>query len=117
MLQAIAPAPIRARPESNHSSPAALDWAVLRAGPFVMLMLSHSSGRHPVRLQSIAPALVWRRADGGIESVQGEAHEEVAMLQREILRAGLLVGEFADRPPSDARPEEMWILQPELERE
>lgn len=116
MLVPIAQFAKRAALESGVMSPVALDWALLQAGPFSMLMLLHSFGRHPVRLHSIAPALVWRRADGGIESVQGDAPEDVAVLQREIMRAGLLVGEFADRQSSGAPPKEMWLLRPERVR-
>ncbi len=78
-----------------------------------MLALVHSQGRAEPDLLSISPQITWRRVDGRIEGLSsgdvGEA--DFASLQRELLGAGLLVGEYAQELTTSDAPLAVWILK------
>jgi len=98
---------------TNSILPIPSEWALLSAGGRVMLTLVHSEGRAPARLLSIAPEIRWERCDGRVEAldISAASPAHVAVIRRELLGAGLLVGEYGDGGEEDMLPREVWILE------
>lgn len=91
--------------------PEPIEWALVTASLRALVALTHSPGRNPVRLLSMAPGVTWQRADGGIECLQGDCRS-LAAVQREIMGRGLLVGEYSPGRAPDALPVDTWLLRP-----
>lgn len=94
------------------SAPASVEWSLLTTSLRALVALNHSPGRSPVRLLTIAPMVTWRRADGGLECLEGD-EKALACVQREIMGRGLLVGEYSQAPALDAFPVDAWLLRPD----
>lgn len=97
---------------STGSAPASVEWSLLTASLRALVVLNHSPGRSPVRLLAIAPVVTWRRADGGLECLEGD-ERALARMQREIMGRGLLVGEYSRESVLDTLPVDAWLLLPD----
>lgn len=91
---------------------AAIDCAIVRAGPCVLLAIERRTGRYPVQLQSVYPQISWLCADGKTERLALSANtSDLERLVQEVSKDGLLVAELDDISSGPADCATHWLLQ------